>query len=399
MNNQHDSELNNIIEGFQMLGSDSDGLVNPNELKEIMDIMNMSEKNPFIYNIILSLCSDKEIQQKGGIEAGEFIALLDQELNDTSSLEGIQKLFSVFSDPMNNTIPLTTFSHIAGDLGIPGPKEFEIKNLVNKPEMNGKELNFNEFKEIVKTDGPQQSSEEHLIYKKKPSPENKRHLFNNEENRNINKMGINFNNNEINNNDMNFNSVHLRDSLESSEKNYEKSSNGNKASPKMITDEKNNNNYELDVDVNNFDNANSNQEIRSSKKKYRHMRKDNSNNNDGKNDKEKQMNEENNINEHINYSNGDEGYNENSPKETNIVHKNNNDNIFTKGKIEDIYKYNDNNNNNEEDKNDARAERRYHRRYRDIKTSTPDKKPEHNNNGDNNNEKTNVGYSKYRRKK
>ena len=78
-----------------MLASDTDGLVNPNDLKEIMETMNMHEKNPFIYNIILNLCSDQETQQKGGIEAGDFISLLDQELNDTSSSGGLQKIFSV----------------------------------------------------------------------------------------------------------------------------------------------------------------------------------------------------------------------------------------------------------------------------------------------------------------
>ena len=64
MNKNQDSELNEIIEGFQILGSDSGGLVNPNELKEIMDIMNMGEKNPYIYDIILALCQMKKLNKK-----------------------------------------------------------------------------------------------------------------------------------------------------------------------------------------------------------------------------------------------------------------------------------------------------------------------------------------------
>ena len=47
MSDNHHSELNDIIEGFQMFSSDTDGLINPNELKEIMEIMNMNEKNLF----------------------------------------------------------------------------------------------------------------------------------------------------------------------------------------------------------------------------------------------------------------------------------------------------------------------------------------------------------------
>ena len=112
MYNKKDSELNDIIEGFQILGSDSGGLVNPTELKEIMDIMNMSDKNPFLYNIIQTLCSDQEIQEKGGIEAKDFISLLNQELDDTSTNEGLQKIFSIFANPSTNTIPLPVFSQI-----------------------------------------------------------------------------------------------------------------------------------------------------------------------------------------------------------------------------------------------------------------------------------------------
>ena len=59
-----------------------------------------------------------------------------------------------------------------------------------------------------------------------------------------------------------------------------------------------------------------------------------------------------------------------------------------------------------EEKSDTKAERRYHRRYRDVKSSTPDKmeeknnkeKDNNNNNGNGNNNKNSLGY-RYRRKK
>ena len=98
MSDNNDSDLNDIKEGFKLFGSETEGVINPIEAKEIMEIMNMNEKNPFLYNIITNLCSNEEIQQKGGINAEEFISLLDQELDDTSTIEGLQKIFSIFSD-------------------------------------------------------------------------------------------------------------------------------------------------------------------------------------------------------------------------------------------------------------------------------------------------------------
>ena len=52
MSNNKDSELNDITEGFQLFSSETGGKINPNEFKEIMDIMNINEKNPFLYNIV-----------------------------------------------------------------------------------------------------------------------------------------------------------------------------------------------------------------------------------------------------------------------------------------------------------------------------------------------------------
>ena len=113
MSNKKDNEINSITEGFQIFGSETGGLINPNELKEIMKTMDMAEKNPFLYNIIEKLCLEPQIQEKGGIEAEDFILKLEEELDDVSSLEGLNKLFSVFSNPETNTIPITDFSEIA----------------------------------------------------------------------------------------------------------------------------------------------------------------------------------------------------------------------------------------------------------------------------------------------
>ena len=123
-------------------------------------------KKIHIYNIILALCSDEETQQKGGIEASVFISLLDQNLNDTSSTGGIQKLFSVFSNSSTNKIPMPAFTQFLGDGTSFGEEGEKIKNLINKPEINGKELDFNEFHDIVRTETPRQSINENIIYKK-----------------------------------------------------------------------------------------------------------------------------------------------------------------------------------------------------------------------------------------
>ncbi len=428
MNKNQDSELNEIIEGFQILGSDSGGLVNPNELKEIMDIMNMGEKNPYIYDIILALCSDEETQQKGGIEASDFISLLDQNLNDTSSKGGIQKIFSVFSNSLTNKISMPVFSNIIGDGNSFGEDGEKIKKLITKPEINVKELNFNEFHDIVRTETPRQSLNEHIIYKKKQSLNNKKYKFNEENNKNINNdinnIGFNFNNNVINNN--NYNNTNLRDSLDSDGKNSEKYNYKNNDSPNIneefnknqkyykqskpeklyintniINNQRNNNidmNNDNDNEVNNFDNINIEQEKKGeeviiTKKKYRHMRK--SKNKDSPKDKYEER--------YFSEKNKDD-INNNDEEEKDTYISNINKNKYTKGRIDNNDSEDKSNNNinvESEEKIETKSERRYHRRYRDVKSSTPDKKDDKivrdNNNGENNGKIS--GHSRYRKNK
>jgi Ca2+-binding EF-hand superfamily protein len=348
-------EINDIVKGFKMFSSDNSGLINPNEFKEIMETLNMDEKNPFIYNIIIDLCSDPEIQQKGGIDAGDFISSLDQELNDTSSADGLQNIFSIFSNSTTNTIPLQNFTKIdEEDISINGELN-KIKNLISKPEINGKELNFQEFNEIMKDETPKENEEQIYIKKNNSREEfiNNLKSSNHDENNKFitnesDETGVHFNKKNI------FNSINQKDSNYSSDKNSEKYSYENKRSPIINEDNIENNNYRYkksrpqksfppndnnNYDINNFDNnikyykkniigSDKDQEVTKTKKKYRHMLSS----------KKKEKNKE----------------------------KMDNNN---KRMIENDIK----NEENSGEKSD-KAERRYHRRYRETKSSNQDKK-------------------------
>ena len=381
MSNNKDSELKEIIEGFNLFGSETEGLINPIEVKEIMDIMNMSEKNPFLYNIINNLCSDEEIQRRGGINAEDFISLLDQEIDDISSLEGLQKIFSIFSDVNSNKISLPTFSQIINQNDMDLGKDSEdIKKLISKPEISGKEIDFNEFKDLMNTG--KEKEKPNLIYMKKSS-----------HNSSAKKSTINENNNDINNK-----SYNNQDSKQNSETNINIIDTNNKWNSisknetenfnEIEQDEDNNKNIielNYDNDVNNFDNFNPEyklnnpiEENNKSKKKYRHMHESpkNKKENEFQKDQEELSNQEEKINNNISYDNKN---NDKFNEEKNI-------------NVED-------NSNNKEDK----TEKRYHRRYRDIK-SPPQKQKEENPKNENNIEentenKISSKYWRYRRKK
>ena len=441
MSKKNEPELNDIIQGFHMFSSDQNGLVNPKELKEIMEIMNIDEKNPFIYNIINNICSDSNITQKGGIDVNDFMSLLDQELSDTSSIEGLQSIFASLCNPSSNTISLQQISQI-----VKNNEENEImKKLLSRPEINEKEIDFREFKNIMEINKdnkniPKLKNEK--VYKKKISigdgRENYKNInkktnisennnyFDNDNNNNavfdnnIKKVEFNFIGKGINNNSNNFN-----DSVNSSEKMDNLFSSGNKSFPNLIEenineengyyDTSNRINDDKDENINSFDNNDNyyknkiikrienieileepiEEEENTVKKKYRHMRKYQYNEIDyNKNKEESEITE-------INYE---------EKKNTNIPYR---ANRYTKGRIpnndskneDDENKDDKDENKNDNGVNEIQSLKRYHRRYRENKTSPRDKNEDkfenikNNNLNDKDNNITSSSHSRYRKKK
>ena len=270
MSNRKDPELNSIFEGFNIFGTDSDGLINPNELKEIMDTMNMRQTNPFLYNIIENFCSDPEIQKKGGIELDDFISKLNQESGDVFSLEGIQKLFTIFYNPITNTIPITTFPQVAKNIEENETEEI-LNNLIIKSQNVEKQLNFNEFYDIVKLGLSNKKIEkneknENIIYKKKSSKIDGRQSFHNYKKNNIKNIdnyyeinnNINYedNNNNINNKINNLENNIMKINIENSKNIENNNFNTINVNDSNNSLEKNNNFINKNTNISNVENKN-----------------------------------------------------------------------------------------------------------------------------------------------
>ena len=263
MSDNNDSELNDIKEGFKLFGSETNAIINPAEFKEIMELMNMNEKSPFLYNIVTKLCLNEEIQQKGGINAEEFISLLDQELDDTSTLEGLQNIFSIFSDNDNTKMSLPIISQLLNqekDLGLEQDEE-KIKKLFSRQEISGKKIDFDEFKDIMNA----KNEKINKIFIKETS------------NNSNNKNSYSYENSQINNNN-NLNNLKFRDS---NINNRIKDENNLDNNINEINNEEinNNNNEELKSDdkINNFDSSNQENRLNKTKKRYRYMNKSSDN--------------------------------------------------------------------------------------------------------------------------
>ena len=147
-----EEDINKIKKGFEMFDVENYGQINPFELKVTMEEMNLKDKNPFIYELISSLCARKDIKSRGGITSDEFISFLQSRISDTESREGIKTIFEVFSE-YDDTIPMPKFYQTAREVG-DEEGGTEIRDLVEKSKTGGKEIDFNEFYDIMKGKNP-----------------------------------------------------------------------------------------------------------------------------------------------------------------------------------------------------------------------------------------------------
>ena len=155
-----------ILEGLDFfVSSENPDLINPNEIKTLMDKLELKDKMTFIYNLISELCANKEIRRKGGLSKNDFIIYLENKLSKSESKEGIHTIYNVFTDSKDEILPMTNFCRTAREIG-DMEKDEELKELLKESEMTGKELNFEEFNEIMKRDENNKTKKEEIKYQK-----------------------------------------------------------------------------------------------------------------------------------------------------------------------------------------------------------------------------------------
>ena len=100
-----ETELEEIRKGFEMFDVDGTGKIIPSEVKEAMDSMSMKEKNPFIYEVIETLCSENQYRNNNdGISIDDLVNYVYQKVNDNETNLGLHQLFDAIKDPDTDTI-------------------------------------------------------------------------------------------------------------------------------------------------------------------------------------------------------------------------------------------------------------------------------------------------------
>ena len=144
--------------------------------------MNMQEKNPFLFEIISSLCSSDEYQNKDGISIDDLVNYVYEKVSDNESNLGLKQLFDALKDPGSNTISMNTFMKLAKDYDEDDLSREELRYLLEKTQLGGDELTFEEFCTIMKWGGLSSASV------RSDEPDYDKNKMNSMDNNNINNI-------------------------------------------------------------------------------------------------------------------------------------------------------------------------------------------------------------------
>ena len=140
-----------IKKGFKSYSQDDNEIIETKQLNDINKIMNLNQKNPFLYNSIKTLVNKKSEENDEYITSKEYINNIDEQLNDINTKEGIEHIFNVFCDEKKEGFSWTKLVFTAKELG-DDENAKKLLKLIEQAKLLNKEINFEEFNDIINED-------------------------------------------------------------------------------------------------------------------------------------------------------------------------------------------------------------------------------------------------------
>ena len=125
---------------------DRSGIAKLGDILEGMREAGIDEKNPLAYDLISQLNTG---DFKNGIKFEELISEINKKLADRSSEESIERLFQYFIQNSNkDKITVEELKRLADEIG-EEISDDQAQRIMNKVAKNGKDLDFDEFYNIM----------------------------------------------------------------------------------------------------------------------------------------------------------------------------------------------------------------------------------------------------------
>ena len=125
-------EVEEIKEAFDLFDTDNSGAISVNELLAAMKSMGFDVKHGVVYAMV----SDLDADGSGEIEFGEFLDVMTQRMNESTSREDIQRVFNLFDKDRNGTLEVDDLKRSAKDCGIE-LSEVDAREIIQRGDLDG----------------------------------------------------------------------------------------------------------------------------------------------------------------------------------------------------------------------------------------------------------------------
>ena len=146
LNNKSSQYKTEIKNAFKSLNPDNNEIIEANQLNDFNKVMNFKQKNPFLYNTVKSLISEKSEEKDEYISSKEYISYIDNKLNDNT-----ENIFNIFCEGNKDSFSLTKLATTAKELG-DNETANKMMKLIGQAKLFNKEITFDEFQDILNDD-------------------------------------------------------------------------------------------------------------------------------------------------------------------------------------------------------------------------------------------------------
>jgi Ca2+-binding EF-hand superfamily protein len=146
LNNKSSQYKTEIKNAFKSLNPDNNEIIEANQLNDFNKVMNFKQKNPFLYNTVKSLISEKSEENDEYISTKEYISYIDNKLNDNT-----ENIFNIFCEGNKDSFSLTKLATTAKELG-DNETANKMMKLIGQAKLFNKEITFDEFQDILNDD-------------------------------------------------------------------------------------------------------------------------------------------------------------------------------------------------------------------------------------------------------
>ncbi len=135
--------LESIAKTFKLF-QDKNGIINCENLITALKELKYDQQEPVIYDIIDEICSSN----KTGLTYDEFVAKLNEQLQDRMSQKSTERTFALFAENPDGNFTFEDFKRVARETG-DNTSDEELKKIFNFASSNGKDIPYEEFHAVM----------------------------------------------------------------------------------------------------------------------------------------------------------------------------------------------------------------------------------------------------------